>query len=218
MKQEDAKGFNSVSGENLIVSERITPEELSKSSLDRFNSNIKKTKIVCNVWLLGKDGSRDKFIGSKKVKVGATNFVVKNKRYWIDYNSPALKEGKKFFTYDCDVTNAIGGLGFRDVADKADTADGKIKPNQADMMLVDGVVKVLMGKGGIPALYLLVAFVVVGIALAGLMYFLSQYQTLTKQVETFRESNLKLTESNEALEAYITQLESQLPDMPTGGQ
>lgn len=199
------------------MSEKITPEQLAKSSLDRFNSGIRKTKIVCNVWLLGKDGSRDKFIGSKKVKVGATNFVVKNKRYWIDYNSPALKEGKKFFTYDCDVTNAIGGLGFRDVADKADTADGKIKPNQADMMLVDGVVKVLMGKGGIPALYLLVAFVVVGIALAGLMYFLSQYQTLTKQVETFRESNLKLTESNKALEAYIAQLEAQLP-VPVGGQ
>jgi len=113
-----------------------------------------------------------------------------------------LKEGKKNYIFDCDVTNSIGTLSFHDLSDR------KVVPNQADNMLVDGVVRLMMAKGGIPAMYLLVAMIMVTIAVVGLVYFMSQYQTLVDQ-------NGRLTASNKAL---TEQLKAFLPPAPTGAK
>lgn len=180
--------------QTVTTDSSIIPEQV-KDSRKYFSDGIKKNKIVCCVWLLGKDGARDKLVGSTKRKVGKTDFVVKGKRYWINYEE--LKEGKKCYYYDCDVTNAIGTLSFHDRSDR------KVIPSQADDMLKDGVVRVLMGKGGIPAMYLLVAFIVTGIALAGLMYFLSQYQTQLTQIEALKVKNTNLITENEMLRQQV---------------
>lgn len=161
----------------------IIPEQV-KDSAKFFDGNIKKGVIICSVWLLGKDGARDKLIGSQKRRVGRNDFVVKGKRYWINYNE--LKEGKKHYYYDCNVENAIGSLSFHELSDR------KVVPSQAEHMLIDGVVKVLMAKGGIPATYLLVAFIIVGLTVALGMYLFSQYQTLSTQVEKLRTENTNL--------------------------
>lgn len=163
--------------------------EIVDSSIAEFDGNIKKAKILCSVWQLGQNGARDKFIGSQKRKVGDKTFVVKGKRYFINYNE--LKEGKDIFYYDTDVHNSVGALSFHDVSRQ------KVEPNQAEMMLIDGVVKVLMGKGGIPAMYLLVAFIVVGIALAGMMYFLSQFQSNTATIDKQKTSIEALKNENQ---------------------
>ena len=178
--------------------EVLIPEQVKDVSL--FDNHFRKGIIMCNVWLLGKNGARDKFIGSQKRRVGKRDFVVKGKRYWINYDE--LKEGKKNYIFDCDVTNSIGTLSFHDLSDR------KVVPNQADNMLVDGVVRLMMAKGGIPAMYLLVAMIMVTIAVVGLVYFMSQYQTLVDQ-------NGKLTASNKAL---TEQLKAFLPPTPTGAK
>lgn len=196
-------------------SKKITPEELeqyAKNSKRNFDGNLKKADIICSAWLLGKNGARDKLVGSQKRKIGKVDFVIKGKRYYIDYDH--LKEGKKCYYYDTDVTNAIGALSNHDVSDKVNTQDGKVKPNNADMMLIDGVVKVLMGKGGIPAMYLLVAFIVVGIALAGMMYFLSQYQTQTKQIENLNAQNLVLKNDNIRLQQELDAINGIITEVP----
>jgi len=172
---------------------KIIPEQVEKGKAF-FNDGIKKGVIVCSVWLLGKNGARDKLVGSQKRKIGKTDFVVKGKRYYINYQE--LKEGKKFYYYDCDVENAIGTLSFHDLSDR------KIYPNQADHMLVDGVVRVMMAKGGIPALWLLIAMIMTAVAIAGLMYFLSQYQSQGKEIE-----NLKTLSANRL--DQLKQLEEQ---------
>ena len=178
--------------------ETLIPEQVKDVSL--FDNHFRKGIIMCNVWLLGKNGARDKFIGSQKRRVGKRDFVVKGKRYWINYDE--LKEGKKNYIFDCDVTNSIGTLSFHDLSDR------KVVPNQADNMLVDGVVRLMMAKGGIPAMYLLVAMIMVTIAVVGLVYFMSQYQTLVDQ-------NGRLTASNKAL---TEQLKAFLPPAPTGAK
>ena len=178
--------------------EVLIPEQVKDVSL--FDNHFRKGIIMCNVWLLGKNGARDKFIGSQKRRVGKRDFVVKGKRYWINYDE--LKEGKKNYIFDCDVTNSIGTLSFHDLSDR------KVVPNQADNMLVDGVVRLMMAKGGIPAMYLLVAMIMVTIAVVGLVYFMSQYQTLVDQ-------NGRLTASNKAL---TEQLKAFLPPTPTGAK
>jgi hypothetical protein len=190
--------------EKSMEQKTVVIPEVVRTSRTYFNDSIKKNKIICCVWLLGKDGARDKLVGSAKRKVGRTDFVVKGKRYWINYEE--LKEGKKCYYYDCDVTNAIGTLSFHDRSDR------KVIPSQADDMLRDGVVRVLMGKGGIPAMYLLVAFIVVGIALAGLMYFLSQYQTQLKQIEDLKLKVTNLTIENQALKGQVP-LEPTAPEV-----
>ena len=176
--------------------EKLIPENV-RNSRQFFNDGIKKGKIKCNVWLLGKDGARDKLIGSTKRKVGKTDFVIKGKRYFINYEE--LKEDKKYYVYDCDVTNAIGTLSFHDLSDR------KVYPNQAESMLVDGVVRVLMGKGGIPAMYLLVAFIVVAVAMAGVMYLFSQYQTLSSTVEKQKTTITTLQTENQHQKSLLQQ-------------
>lgn len=175
----------------------IEPEIITTGKKD-FSSYIKTGKILCQVWLLGENHSRDKLIGSTKVKVGKTTFTVKGKRYWINYKE--LKEGKKYFVYDCDVTNAIGGLSFHIITDT------KSYPEQAENMLRDGVVRVLMGKGGIPALYLLVAFIVVAIALAGSMYLLNAYQSSISQIDKQRIQIDTLKAENSQLKTQVSEL------------
>lgn len=173
----------------------VVTEEQAEQSLRRFDNFVKSGTIVCSVWLIGSNGARDKFIGSVKRKVGKKDFVIKGKRYWINYDF--LKEGKKLYYYDCDVNNSVGALSFHDVSKE------KVSPNQADMMLVDGVVRVLMGKGGIPAMYLLVAMIITGIAVAGMMYFLSQYQTLSGTVETQKVTISSLKAENNNLKSEL---------------
>jgi hypothetical protein len=177
-------------------SAKVIPEQVNHREF--FNDGIKKNKIICCVWLLGKNGARDKLIGSAKRKVGKTDFVVKGKRYWINYEE--LKEGKKCYYYDCDVNNAIGTLSFHDRSDR------QVIPSQADDMLRDGVVRVLMGKGGIPAMYLLVAFIVVGIAMAGMMYFLSQYQAQQKTIDNLNARIVTITEENNLLKQQLSSI------------
>lgn len=201
MKASKEKDLNLIQTEQKPVTS-IEPEQI-KESRKFFDPSIKKAKIICCVWLLGKDGARDKLVGSAKRKIGKTDFVVKGKRYWINYEE--LKEGKKCYYYDCDVTNAIGTLSFHDRSDR------KVIPSQADDMLRDGVVRVLMGKGGIPAMYLLVAFIVVGIALAGLMYFLSQYQNQLKQIENLNARVTTITAENNELKNQILLLQQPEP-------
>lgn len=180
-----------------------TPADF-KDNREFFNAGIKKGKILCRVWLLGKNGARDKLIGSKKVSVGKTHFSIRDKTYWIDYNE--LKEEKKYYTYDSDVTNAIGSLSFHDVSDKVKTSDGKVNPNQAELMLKDGQVKTFMGKGGIPALYLIVAFIVVAIALMGMMYLISQYQTNLTQIDKLKTQNANIIAENNSLKEQLAVL------------
>lgn len=171
--------------------------EIVNSSIAEFDGNIKKAKILCSVWQLGENGARDKFIGSQKKKIGDKTFVVKGKRYFINYNE--IKEGKNIFYYDCDVHNSVGALSFHDVSKQ------KVEPNQADMMLIDGVVKVLMGKGGIPAMYLLVAFIAVAIAMASTMYLFSQYQSNGTTIEKQRVSIENLKAENEIFKQRLTE-------------
>lgn len=177
-------------------SQVVIPEKVNNR--EYFSDGIKKNKIICAVWLLGKNGARDKLIGSTKRKVGKTDFIVKGKRYWINYEE--LKEGKKCYYYDCDVNNAIGTLSFHDRSDR------QVIPSQADDMLRDGVVRVLMGKGGIPAMYLLVAFIVVGIAMAGMMYFLSQYQAQQKTIDNLNARIVTITEENNLLKQQLASI------------
>lgn len=178
----------------------VSPEEFSKMELtdarNSFNAGMKKGKILCRVWLLGSNGTRDKLIATKKIKVGKTTFDIRGiGRFWINYDF--LREEKKFYVYDIDVTNAVGSLSFH-AYDKE-----KVYPNQSELMLKDGQVKTFMGKAGIPVMYLLVAFIVVAIALAGMMYVLSQNTTLMGQ-------NSRLTTTNQALVTENTLLKEQV--------
>lgn len=198
------KGLNELTtNESGIMSiekssdKKLEPEIISESKKD-FSSYIKSGKILCQVWLLGENQARDKLIGSTKVKVGKTTFTVKGKKYWINYKE--LKEGKKYFIFDCDVTNAIGGLSFHNITDL------KKYPEQAENMLRDGVVRVLMGKGGIPAVYLLVAFIAVSIALAGSMYLLNAYQNSISQIDKQRIQIDNLKSENSQLEQQLKEI------------
>lgn len=151
-----------------------------------FDGYMRNARIDCYVWLMGENGSRDKLIGHSKKKVGKLDFVVKGKKYFINYDF--LREGKKSYEYHCDVRYSNAPLSFHKLADK----DARfIIATQADTMLMDGVVKVLMGKGGIPALYLLVAFIVVAIALALTMYMLSTNQSLGKELDATKTLSAK---------------------------
>lgn len=197
------KGLRSSTGQlSLMFSKKkrvkgIEVPEIVDSSIAEFDGNIKKAKIICSVWQLGENGARDKFVGSQTKKIGDKTFVVKGKRYFIDYSE--LKEGKKLFYYDCDIHNAVGALSFNPVARQ------RVQPNQAEMMLIDGVVKVLMGKGGIPAMYLLVAFIAVAIAMAGTMYLFSQYQSNGITIEKQRVSIENLKAENEVFKQRLTE-------------
>ena len=179
----------------------IVPEEIAKSK-EYFNHELKKAKITCRAWLLGKEGTRDKLFGSVDKKVGDTHFVIKGKRYFINYEE--LKEGKKAYYYDTDVMNAVGSLSFKD------NIPQKVMPNQAESMLRDDVVRLFMGKGGLPTVYFLVAFIVVAIALAGMMYSVSSLQTYQKtdatqkaQIASYQSENLELKSTIDRLEAFI---------------
>lgn len=167
-----------------------------KDNYDKFNIGIKKGKILCRTWLLGENGARDKLIAQKKVKVGKRNFEIRGiGLFWINYLE--LKEEKKFYVYDVSVNNAVGALSFHEY-DKE-----KVYPNQSELMLKDGQVKTFMGKAGIPVMYLLVAMIITGIAVAGLMYSISQLQNYGKQLDTEKAKNTVLTTENGKLKEQL---------------
>lgn len=167
-----------------------TPEVIKAGKSD-FSNFFHKRKILCRVWMLGINGARDKLVGQRKVTIGKTNFDVKGKRYWIDYN--LIKEGNKYFEYDCNVLNAIGGLSWHEVH------GNKVSPNQASLMLKDGMVTTFMGKSGIPAMYILVAFIAVSILAVGLVYIVGQYQNSTVVIKNLETKNSALLAENNQL-------------------
>ena len=176
--------------------EQIEPLEISDAK-KKFNGLFKSNRIICRAWLLGENGSRDKLIDKpKKVKVGKTFFVAGGKRYFINYDE--LREGKKHYEYDTNALNAVGSLSWHDTE-----KNNPVSPTQADLMLKDGMVKTFMGKGGIPVMYLLVAMIVVSIALAGVMYCVSQLQTLQAQLTNQIAQNTALKTENQALKTQI---------------
>ena len=187
-----------MSQDKLEELKKLNAEQVKKS-VNSFNTNFKKKKILCSVWLVN-EGTRPKFVGSKKRAIGKTDFVVKGKRYSINYDF--INEGKKYYEYNCDVRYANAPLSYNKLAEN----DARLViANQADHMLIDGVVRVMMAKGGIPALWLLIAMIMTAVAIAGMMYFLSQYQTLTTTIEKNKTTIATLTEQNNIMKQQLAQ-------------
>jgi hypothetical protein len=172
-------------------------KDLAQKSNESMNflTGWKNKKIICKFWLLGDNGARDKLIGQKKTRVGKTQVYFRGSPYWLNYTQ--LKEDKKYFVLDIDVNNSVQALSFHK------TTLEKVFPNQAELMLKDGQVKTFMGKGGIPAMYLLVAFIVVAIAMLGAVYLFSQYQVLSTQVEKQKGTIAQLQNEKNILQQQL---------------
>lgn len=129
------------------------------------SGNVKSKKIKCEVWLLGKDGHRDKWLGGKTVKAGKREFELKiggvPMRFKINYDE--LKEHKKFLLYQVDLTNSVGAIRYYPYEKE------KAYPNQVAIMLSDFAVRTFHKKGGMPFWYILVPLflaLALGISLA----------------------------------------------------
>lgn len=210
MTRMSDKTLNSSDVETVSMSKveelkKLVPENVKQSRL-AFDGLFKKKKILCCVWLVGENGNRDKFVGSTKRKIGKTDFVIKGKRYFLNYDF--LREGKKYYEYHADIRYSNAPLSNQKLLEN----DARLViATQADSMLVDGVVRVLMGKGGIPAMYLLVAFIVVAVAMAGTMYLFSQYQTMSVQLEKQKTTNTSIITENTELKTRLAQYGEIIP-------
>jgi len=140
-------------------------QDIANSIRNTDSGTIKAKKILCEVWLLGKDGHRDKILGSKFVKAGKKEFQLNiggvPMRFKINYDE--LKEHKKFLLYQVDLMNTVGAIRYYPYEKE------KAYPNQVAIMLADFAVRTFHKKGGMPFWYLLIpvlGMMALGIALA----------------------------------------------------
>lgn len=115
--------------------------------------------------------------GEKMTKYGDILVEWKEQEYKINYD--LVIAGKKYFEYNTDALNAIGGLSFYSFPEIVNNTSGKIIPSQAKEYHDAIVESAFVGSRGIPKLWLLICIIATVIAVAGLVITITQYMGIS---------------------------------------
>lgn len=105
-------------------------------------TKLSKPKIEVRLWLMPK-GGKPKYINSVFIKASETKAMYKGKQFKVIVDSPAFKEGKDCYIYDCDINNTVGGLGFH-------KPDIELTAKATATLLKDENIEATFGRGGLP--------------------------------------------------------------------
>lgn len=111
--------------------------------------------------------------GEKLCKYGDILIEWKDNEYKINYD--LVIAGKKYFEYNTDSLNAIGGLSFYEYPETVNNTTGKVIPSQAKEYHDAIVESAFVGSRGIPKMWLLICIIATVIAVAGLVIMSTQY-------------------------------------------